>query len=244
VCFSPEADLVTGVVVGVVAVDAIRHAPRREQLPLAAIPVVLAGHSLVEVLVWRGLQGDASAAVWRPALWIYLLIAFSVLPVLVPVAVGALEPEARRRRVAAFTFVGAVVSIVLTEAIVRGPVSATIEGHHIDYEVGLAHGGAIVGLYLLATCGTLLLSSRRPVRWFGVANLSAAGVLIWVDKSAFISLWCAWAAVASLTIAVHLRRVEGLAADPADHPAYGPDHAGFGHRPHRRPARGGVGPRQ
>ncbi|MET0883263.1 MAG: DUF6629 family protein, partial [Acidimicrobiales bacterium] len=128
-------------------------------------------------------------------------------PVLVPVAVGALEPVTRRRQVAIFTAVGAVVSTVLTYAIVRGPVDAAIEGHHIRYEVDLWHGGLIVGLYLLATCGSLLWSSQRHVRWFGVASLVAAGVLLWFDKSAFVSLWCAWAAITSVAICVHLRQV-------------------------------------
>ena len=206
-CFAPEADLVTGVAVGVVAIDALRHVERPAELPLASIPLVLAGHALIESVVWIGLEGHVREAVWRTALWLYLVIAFSVLPVLVPVAVGALEPIARRRQVAIFTAVGAVVSTVLTYAIVRGPVDAAIEGHHIRYEVDLWHGGLIVGLYLLATCGSLLWSSQRHVRWFGVASLVAAGVLLWFDKSAFVSLWCAWAAITSVAICVHLRHV-------------------------------------
>ena len=45
------------------------------------------------------------------------------------------------------------------------------------------------------------------VRWFGFASLVAAGVLLWFDKSAFVSLWCAWAAITSVAICVHLRHV-------------------------------------
>ena len=206
-CFAPEADLATGVAVGVVAIDALRHVERRAELPLATIPLVLAGHALIESVVWVGLEGHVREAVWRTALWLYLVIVFSVLPVLVPVAVGVLEPVTRRRQVAIPTAVGAVVSTVLTYAIVRGPVDATIEGHHIRYQVDLWHGGLIVGLYLLATCGSLLWSSQRHVRWFGVASLVAAGVLLWFDKSAFVSLWCAWAAITSVAICVHLRHV-------------------------------------
>jgi hypothetical protein len=206
-CFAPEADLVTGVAVGVVAIDALRNVERRAELPLATIPLVLAGHAVIESVVWLGLEGPVREAEWRAALWLYLVIAFSVLPVLVPIAVGALEPVTRRRQVGIFTAVGAVVSTVLTYAIVRGPVDATIEGHHIRYEVDLWHGGLIVGLYLLATCGSLLWSSQRHVRWFGVASLVAAGVLLWFDKSAFVSLWCAWAAITSVAICIHLRHV-------------------------------------
>ena len=210
-CFAAEADLVTGVAVGVMAIDALRNVERRAELPLATIPLVLAGHALIESVVWLGLEGHVREAVWRAALWLYLVIAFSVLPLLVPVAVGALEPVTRRRQVAIFTAVGAVVSTVLTYAIVRGPVDATIEGHHIRYEVDLWHGGLIVGLYLLATCGSLLWSSQRHVQWFGVASLVAAGVLLWFDKSAFVSLWCAWAAITSVAICIHLRHVNRAA---------------------------------
>jgi hypothetical protein len=75
----------------------------------------------------------------------------------------------------------------------------------ILYVVDLWHGGLIVVLYVVATCGSLLLSSHRHVRWFGTANLVAAVILTWVDRSAFVSLWCLWATVTSVAIAVHLR---------------------------------------
>ena len=90
--------MVAGVVVGAVGIDALRHV-RRRRASLAAIPVVLAAHQLIEAVIWWGLDDQVPSAVWRTALWVYLAIAFGVLPVLVPVAVGALEPLANRRRV-------------------------------------------------------------------------------------------------------------------------------------------------
>jgi hypothetical protein len=185
--------------------DAVGHVRRRAEWPLVAIPLLLAGHQLVEVLIWRGLQGRVRDAVWRPALWVYLVIAFAVLPVLVPVAVGALEPEPNRRRVGVFAVVGGVVSVVLTYALLRGPVTASIRGHHIDYRVDVWHGGLIVTLYVLATCGSLLVSKHNHVRWFGGVNIVAACLLAWLNQRGFISLWCAWAAVTSIAVAVHLR---------------------------------------
>lgn len=207
-CFSAEADLLAGVVVGTVGVDALRHVRRPTEKTLALIPVVLAAHLLVEALVWGGLQGRLPDGLWRSAAWLYLIIAFGALPVLVPVAVGALEPAVNRRRVRILTGLGVGVAAVLVHAVVRGPVEASIQGHHIDYRVNLWHGGLIVALYLVVTCGSLLLSGHSHVRWFGVANLAAACMLAWLDQRAFISLWCAWAAVTSVAIAVHLRRSE------------------------------------
>jgi hypothetical protein len=204
-CFSAEADLIAGVVVGAIGVDAVRHVRRRAEWPLAVIPLLLGGHQLVEVLVWWGLRGRLGEAVWRPALWVYLAIAFGMLPVLVPVAVGALEPEMNRRRVGLFAVVGGVVSVMLMYALLRGPVTASIRGHHIDYRVDLWHGGLIVTLYVLATCGSLLASKHSHVRWFGGANVIATCLLAWLDQRGFISLWCAWAAVTSVAVAVHLR---------------------------------------
>ena len=204
-CFSAEVDLAAGLVVGAVGVDALRHVHRRAQWPMAAVPLVLAGHQLAEVPVWQGLAGRVSEAVWQPAAFVYLAIAFSVVPVLVPAAVTALEPPARRRLASALTVVGLAVSIVLTASLVEGPVEAAIAGNRIAYEVPIPHGGTVVALYVLATCGALLASSHRHVRRFGAVNLAAAALLAYADKVGFISLWCLWAAVTSVAIATHLR---------------------------------------
>ena len=203
-CFSAQADLVAGVVIGGVGIDALRHVRRPAERPLAALPVVLAAHQLIEVVVWW--QAHIPHPVWRSAVWIYLAIAFGVVPVLVPLAVGALEPVANRRRVRWFTLLGAVVAVVLMWAVVRGPIVATVESHQINYRVNLWHGDTIVAVYLFATTGSLLLSSLRYVRRFGAVNLVAAAAFAWLNQNGFISLWCVWAAVTSLGIAIHLRR--------------------------------------
>ena len=205
-CFSPEADLVSGIVIGAIGIEAFRHVSRPAERALAAVPVVLGVHQLVEAVVWWALQGDLPGRWVEPAATAYLLIAFGVLPILVPAAVGALEPESNRRRLAVFTAIGVAVSAVLVHAIVRGPVVAAIDGHHISYGVDLWHGGLIVAFYVVATCGALLASVHRHVRWFGMVNLVVVAALVALDRGALISLWCAWAAVTSIAISLHLRR--------------------------------------
>jgi Family of unknown function (DUF6629) len=204
-CFSASADFVVGGFMVAVGIDAVRHVRRPAQRWLAAVPLVLGSHQLVEGFVWRGLEGAVSESTWRAALWVYLVIAFAVVPVLIPVAVGALEPVVHRRRTFIFTAIGAFVGGVLMYAVVRGPVEAVIEGHHIAYAVDLWHGGLLVGLYVIATCGSLLASSHREIRWLGGMNLVVLVLLAWVDQRAFISLWCAWASVTSIMIALWLR---------------------------------------
>jgi hypothetical protein len=204
-CFSAEADLVGAVVVGAIGIDALRHVRSRAELPVASLPALFAVHQLVEAAVWYGLQGDAGATTLRVSRLVYLLLAFTVLPVLVPVAIGALDQAPRRRRSAWFVGLGASVAALLTWSLLRGPIGATIEGHHIAYAVDLPHGNIVVALYVLATCGPLLASAHRHIRWFGVVNVLAVGALAIVDRDALVSLWCAWAAVTSVAIALHLR---------------------------------------
>ncbi len=217
-CFSAEADLVAGLVVGAIGVDAVRHVRRRPEWLLASIPLVLAAHQLIEVAVWRGLDGDVPHSVWWPAVIVYLTIAFGVVPVLIPVAVAALEPPARRQRLTGFVVAGCLVAGVLMVALVRGPVKAVVESRHIAYHVRLWHGGLLVMLYVVATCGPLLFSSYRHIRRYGVLNLVAVSGLAWLTQSGLISLWCVWAAVTSVAIAVHLRTVHRTPASAGEAP--------------------------
>lgn len=96
-CFSAEADVVAAVVVGGIGVDALRHVRHRREVLLGALPMVFAVHQLIEAFVWWGLDGRVDWEIGRAALWWYLAIAF-VLPVLVPLAVRAVEPSTCARR--------------------------------------------------------------------------------------------------------------------------------------------------
>ena len=92
-CFSPQADVAGGVLICAIGVDAVRHIrQRREFIALAWIPVLLGAHQFIEAFVWLWLQGHVPRGIGQVALWAYLLIAFVVLPVFIPLAVIAVEP--------------------------------------------------------------------------------------------------------------------------------------------------------
>ncbi|MCA1672894.1 MAG: hypothetical protein LC799_12085, partial [Actinobacteria bacterium] len=88
---------------------------------------------------------------------------------------------------------------------VRGPTSAEIEGRHLVYNKDVPHGGWVAALYVVSGCGPFLASSYRRVVAFGAVNLVAVTVLAWVAETGLTSLWCAWAAVASVLISGHFR---------------------------------------
>jgi hypothetical protein len=210
-CFSIEADIVTGVVVTVVGIDAIRHVGHSRETAMAALPVIFGAHQLIEVFVWKGLDGSVSAAVAQGAAWLYLLIAFGLIPWLVPYAVRRLEVDDARRRVMYWlTGLGVVVATALTVPIILSPTSVSDGGYHLIYSTSLVLGGFIAVLYVVAACGALVLSSDRVVAIYGWMNLVVVAGLAVLLTSGIISLWCVWAAVTSIAIAIHLRRLHGF----------------------------------
>jgi membrane-bound metal-dependent hydrolase YbcI (DUF457 family) len=55
-------------------------------------------------------------------------------------------------------------------------------------------------LYVIVTCGSLFFSKVKDMVLFGAANLVILLVVMAVKRYAFTSLWCAYAAIASVII--------------------------------------------
>jgi hypothetical protein len=213
-CFSAEADLVTGLAVGAVGIDALLHVRRRHQLPLAATPLLLAVHEIDESFVWWGLHGQVSLPVEHAAIYVFLAIAF-VLPFWVPFAMLGVETRVHRREwMMAFLVIGTVTSVALLVAVIGGPVGASIDGSHIAYTANISYASILIALYIVATCGSCLVASSRWLALLGLANLSAVIGIGWITFTGFTSLWCAWAALTSVAIAIYLRR-SGRSSSPA-----------------------------
>lgn len=206
-CFSPQADLVGGLVIGAIGIDVVRHVTdTRRQLALAALPLMFAGHQLDETLVWWALQGHIPMVIGQIATWAYVLFAFVVLPAYVPAAVLLFERSNRRRiAIAAFAILGLALSVLLFANMIDGNVSAKLGHRHIAYGVGIHSDFVIVGLYVITTCGALLFAGNRAIAVYGLVNVVAVAVLAHLTIDGFASLWCAWAAFSSAAIATFIR---------------------------------------
>ena len=208
-CFSPEADLVAGIVVSGVGVDALRRVPHRRYLPLALLPLILGLHQVVEAFAWWGMEGDLPHPVGDTAAWIYLAVAFLVLPPLVPGAIFSAEADRRRRaRLLPFVVLGAGVAAALVPGLLNSGAGGEVACRYIAYDAGVPYGGFVLPFYVAATCGPMLASGNRRFVLFGVANLAAVGALGWLLAGGVISLWCVWAAATSVAIAREARVAE------------------------------------
>jgi ethanolamine transporter EutH len=208
-CFSPEMDLTTGVVVAAVGVDALRHVDSPSKVVLASLPALFALHQIDESLVWWGLRGQLPASVTQAAIYVFLAFAFA-LPFLVPLAMFRSERVPWRRwAMGALLAVGAVTTGFLLASIVGGPVGASIDGHHIAYSADVTYAALLTILYVVATCGSLLAASDHLLAAFGLFNLAVVALITWLTFTGLTSLWCAWAAIGSVAIAAYLRRTSG-----------------------------------
>jgi predicted Kef-type K+ transport protein len=205
-CYSPEADLVAGFVVGAVGIDALRHVDDRRDLALASVPLVLAAHQLIEAVGWWGLQDRVPEAAGTIAIVVYLVIAMGVVPGLVPYAVMRTERSPTRRRLMVpFVALGVAVGAILLVALSTGPYGASIGGRYIAYETTLPWSEAMGVAYVIAVCTPLLLSSHRRLVAFGVINVVSVVCLATLLAQGFISLWCVWAAISSVVVTRHIR---------------------------------------
>ena len=229
-CFSIQADLVAGIALLPVAVLTLREVRHVREVPFASLPLVFAVHQLVEAVVWAGLAGDVPANVQHAATLAYLLIAFPLLPLLLPLGVLLLEPQGARLRVAPFVGIGAVVASYLGHAVLAHPVTVTQHAHALGYHVGLTHGDTWAVIYIVAVIGPPLLSGYPSIVLFGILNLVGLTGAAVLYQEAFASLRCVYAAIISVLVLVHMvrrrrlpdpHRLDGLATPRATRYAVG-----------------------
>ncbi|MEU9045417.1 MULTISPECIES: DUF6629 family protein [unclassified Kitasatospora] len=202
-CWSAEADAVAGGVVaaaGVACLVRAHRAGRPQRLPIAALPLVLGLHQLIEALVWRGTDGELPVAVAGAARTAWAVIALPLLPVLVPAAVWCATTGPRRRVLAGLTLLGVAVAVPLAAAVDSHPVTATAHGHTLGYAIGIPHPALLLTGYLLATVGSFLASGDHLLRRLGLVTGAGALVCALLWRLAFISTWCALAALAALLL--------------------------------------------
>ena len=206
-CFSPTASFVAAGVIASIGVATLRHVREPRALLFASVPLLFALHQFTEGVVWLGLDGTIGPVVLHRAAFIFTLHAQGLLPGLMPAAVALMEPPGRRRTaIVGLTAVGLLVCAWDLYGLFLFPSRTFIDHQAIAYRNPLTGNFGISLLYILATCGALLLSSHRVVRWYGALNVVGLTVVEIVREYAFASIWCFYAASLSIMIYWQFRR--------------------------------------
>lgn len=187
----------------------LRRAKTWRELPLALAPVFFAVQQGLEGLLWLNLPAAPDGSLSTGLAFLFLVLAEAFWPIYAPIAVMLIEPDqGRRRLILACVAAGLGVGTYLLWYIVNWPHGAVIQDGHIVYINGTKHGVVVALAYLAGTALPLMLSTQRMVVALGgivLVGLVVAYALYW---EAFVSVWCFFAAAASIMIVLHFKRVD------------------------------------
>jgi hypothetical protein len=210
-CFSATANFVGSTVlagVGVVTLTKVKH---RRELLFAALPVLFAIHQFIEGFVWLGLDGILSPKVAHNMGVAFMLYAQGLLPFILPLSVILFEVDAKsRRRMQPFLILGTLTALYILWALTAYPTQVFVKGNSIVYINQATNNEAVAVLYVIVTCGSLLFSKIKDMVMFGIANLAILLVVMAFKRYAFTSLWCAYAAIASVIILAYFWKSAGI----------------------------------
>jgi hypothetical protein len=207
VCFSAAANFVGSGVLGTIGVATLTKVKHKRELLFASLPTLFAVHQFIEGFVWLGLDGVMSPAVTHKMGAAFVRYAHGLLPFLLPLSILLFEPTVEsRRRMLLFLAIGTGTTLYMLWALIAYPLRVFVEGNSIVYINDGTNNTVLAVLYVIATCGSLFFSKVRAMVIFGAANLAILLTVMAVKRYAFTSLWCAYAAVASVIILAYFWR--------------------------------------
>jgi hypothetical protein len=211
VCFSATANFVGSAVLGTIGVVTLTKVKHRRELLFASLPTLFAIHQFIEGFVWLGLDGILSPKVTHDMGAAFVLYAQGLLPFLLPLSVLLFEPDRKsRRRMLPFAIIGCLTTLYMLWGLTAYPLQIFVRGNSIVYINPATNNTTLAIFYVIATCGSLFFSQVRAMVLFGAANLVILLAVMAVKRYAFTSLWCAYAAIASIIILAYFWKSSAL----------------------------------
>jgi hypothetical protein len=200
-CFSATASFVaSGALILIGAATYV--VARRKDKVLVAIPILFGIQQFFEGIQWLHL-GRGSTSLF--AAYGFLLFALIVWPAYVPIFVFLLDKK-RRKVMAGFAALGVAVALYFAGLLMLESVRIRERHACVNYYFNFPYKWAVLFLYLVATLGPLLASSRPIFRWFGLAIGAMSVVAWWVYKVNFLSVWCFFSAGVSAMFFLYVQR--------------------------------------
>mgnify|MGYP001339480231 CR=1 FL=1 len=137
----------------------------------------------------------------------FLFLALIFWPLYAPLAALALEDDPLRRRlIAVCAAVGMGTALYLASVLIGGTHAAILKDGHLIYDSQPPPSGAVGIFYLIATGLGPALSSHRAINILAIIVLVGSVVAYVAYWDAFVSVWCFFAAAASVVILMHFQR--------------------------------------
>ena len=217
-CFSATASFTASAALSVIAVLTYRQVRQRGYFWLVNVTSCFAMQQFLEGLLWLTYQGRLAAS-WQPLLiYAFLFFAYLFWPTYTPLAILQLERvKIRRRYLKILAGLGGLVSATLGILLVYGGAGAAVIDCRVVYQTGMVLGldmhrllEMVVSLaYVISTVGAILISTAPGLPLLGLALALSYLIALYFYYSAFVSVWCFFAALLSLMIYGIVRQQRG-----------------------------------
>jgi hypothetical protein len=198
---------------------------QRRFLPLAALPILFGVQQLAEGFVWLKLQTGAVPPA-HPAVQTFLAFALAFWPIWIPLTMLGILPR-QRPALLGLLALGIAVAFALYYPILTRPdrfLDVSVRHHSIRYDftripiLERIPESLMRALYAVTIVVPLCLGDRK-LKLFGLSILASL-ILSWICfEYAFASVWCLFAALLSIYIALYVRSLPRLAQSSPQDPA-------------------------
>ena len=199
--------------IGLVGLLTFTKVSTPNEVIFASLPLLFALHQFTEGFVWLGVGGHIEHRALELAAGIFIYYAQGVLPFLVPLAIWLIEKDGYRKKlVGMLTLLGFGLAVYTMYGLATVPSTVSVVNNTLYYNNPWTANIYDAIIYILTTCGALMLSSSISVALFGVLNLIGLTVIFLLRPYGFTSLWCLYAAAISGLLYFHFveRRIKFL----------------------------------
>ncbi len=184
--------------IGLAGILTLRKVSTPNEVLFALLPLLFALHQFTEGFVWLGVGGHIEPRALELAEGIFIYYAQGVLPFLVPLSIWLIEKDGYKRKlVGILTWIGLALAVYTMYGLATVPSSVSVVDNTLYYRNPWTENIYDGALYILTTCGSLMLSSSIAVQLFGLLNLIGLTIIFLLRPYGFTSLWCLYAATIS-----------------------------------------------
>lgn len=198
-CFSTEASFTAAAVLGVFGIFTLKKCKTKSLYLLASIPLLFAIQQLTEGFLWLGFNNFfESTVVFKTITNVFLIFAFLIWPIWVPLSLYLPEKVQWRRILIGLNLIG---GIILAGFNLFYSLQQEIDVHLINHSIQyLGNTPSQTYIYPIIVLLPYFLSSLKNAWIFGALTAAAYVAAEYFYTETFVSVWCFFAAVASISI--------------------------------------------
>ncbi|HZY24988.1 MAG TPA: DUF6629 family protein [Bacteroidales bacterium] len=199
-CFSPEASFAGGVIISAIGVVTLRKIHRPSQILFACIPIFFGFQQFAEGFVWLTLPMPDHTLFLKIFVYIFLITAQIIWPVLIPLSVLMMEKSNKKKEILKLLLIAGIgLSMYYGYCLLNYHINPRIEGFHIkyynDFPISLSMIATII--YLIVTIPPLFISSLKRTHLLGILMTLSCIITVIFFKQYLTSVWCFFAALIS-----------------------------------------------